>query len=587
MFPKSKARRVGLLQSLSSVILVSLVLGQAKADSPRIHKIPLHGGLLHSSGLVTDAQVGGQSIRLQIDISQGSLVVPGAGCSTCRIGDNRYDVFKSATGGKPVSCSDERCAENACENERSSGGACDTCSSSDACCAPMLKSDKSSTNPLEGTPLCAFNMRFSDSSSGNGSMMIDTVELSGLKVPNVMFGAMHQESKTFEMPYVDGVLGMAYVGAACHPTCTPAVMDILTNETGISNIFTMCVNAHGGTLVLGAAEQSLATEPFAFIAMLDMPRSPHFLVPALGRGMVGSRHVDMPEVAAAVWSSATTSIAMGKVTFLTIMEALMSDYCDIPGLCSMSSWFRPRVCHHLEDEHLQAMPSLTFQLSDDISITLDPDDYLLPYKKIDGKLFRCVAIIVTDVLSKRNVGLLLGSIVMKKYAVAFDRANRRIGIAKAKPEQCGPKTGSDAGLAEASGTLTDPSQTDVVTANAPFDKASNDSVVSVSSDMKDAETCRAKTSCRDCAHDRRCAYRYTDAKCISLAQAGSRMFPVCSGIACACFIVGKSGWYFGFFCGVGLGIAILSVIYCFNRRKLQKTRYEEVNGLEDNEVETF
>lgn len=267
----------------------------------------------------------------------------------------------------------------------------------------------------------------------------------------------------------------------------------------------------------------------------------------------------------------------------------MQHYCDIPGLCSMTSWFRPQSCRAISDSDLAKMPTISFFLAEDTPITLEPSDYLVEYKVVDGKLFRCVAFVVSDILSQKGIGIMLGAIVMRRYAIAYDRGGRRIGIAKAKQLHCGPASGTNAGLAESSlGVFKNLSYANILTAEAP--RAETDAAAAaMAQDMEIAETCRAIDSCSACAGDSNCAYGYGDGKCISLAKAGGRPYPFCSGFSCVCSVVGSTGWYLGIICGVVLALLCVGCCSCVYTKRRRKQRYESVVPFDaaENELESF
>jgi Eukaryotic aspartyl protease len=531
-------------------------------------RIELKGGLLHYSGYYAAARVGGQELKLQIDFSQGAITVPAEGCTSCRLGDHRYHPKQSANS-LAVLCDDPRCGQNKCDRAR-----CPSCSAGGACCAPS--SDKPAT--------CAFDVILADKSSANGTMYEDMLELNGITVPTALFGAMYEESRRFEMPYVDGAMGMAFGPHNCYPKCAPDAMDAVSAATGLPNVFTMCVNRYGGTLVIGSSADALAVEPFRYVDMLNTSADGYFHVRAEGFGKVGTQEVELPEIANAIWSSATTSIVVGKTTFLAILEKVMAYTCDVPGLCSPQSWFRPSRCHHLSDSDVAKMPQLTFYLSGLTEIVLEPEDYLILYKESDDKPIRCVAFIVADLLSKRGVGLMLGSTVMSRYAVAFDRDNRRVGIARANRTQCGPSTGSEHGKQAVGGVMTNPADIPVLTADTP---ASNASGFSVPADLEQSAQCRAIGSCNACAAATNCSYRYTDGKCVHLPTSGSSPYPYCRGQWCMCFAVSATGWYLGIVIGALLALVVFSCCVCAYKLRRQKIRYQEVVPYAENEVETF
>lgn len=547
---------------------------------------------MHTSGFIAEARMGGQVFEMQIDVSQGALTLPGVGCSTCRLGDHRYDPAKSKDGGGAVACDDDRCEENTCA--AAGPGECPVCASPGRCCvnAPGHAEPAGPfSSALAARASCAFNLQFSLANNGNGTMHHDTLEFGGARMTKVLFGAMREETRIFEMAYSDGILGLGFQSSGRHPSRTPAILDYFANTTGLPRLFTMCVGRYGGTIELGNADKSLVEGDvdFSYVPLMDTMETDHYMVKVLGRGKVGDAEVQLPELAAGIFSSATTSIAVGKPTFLAILEAIMTNHCDIPGLCTVNSWFRPQACRAFEDEDLKKMPTLTFFLSASVPIVLQPEDYLLAYKVVKGKLFRCVAFIVTDTLQDRGIGILLGANIMQRYAVVYDMHEARIGIAPAKRSACGPVNGTTMGLTEAALGLEVPQHKDVLTADAPVALASDAVGAQLSAEFEQSEACRAIDGCTSCAWNSNCSYSYHNGNCVSLAKAGSRPYPYCSGMSCVCIIVGGTGWYIGMFLGSLSALALSSCCFCAYTRRRNKLRYQTIVPFEssEHEVETF
>ncbi|CDF40549.1 unnamed protein product [Chondrus crispus] len=529
--------------------------------------IALSGGLFHTSGFFFNASVGGQPLRLNLDLSYSSLIIPRKGCVGCRVGDNLYDPALSPSATR-VACDDARCAAHTdvCHNNM-----CFACSRSGSCC-------------VEGAPDCAFNMLYGDGSSGNGTMYQDSLHVAGLDA-TISFGAMHQESHNFELPYADGVLGLAFQKAACHPTCIPPVMDALVNQTGIDNVFTLCVSRFGGTLVLGAADEGLARAAYHYLDLSPDADDTRFIVPAQSEWKVNDRSLSVPSITAAMLSTGSASIGVSKETLIALISHVREHFCHIDGICSMTSWFRPQSCSYIPDESLRQMPNITMGLSREVSITLQPEDYLIQYRVIKGKMHRCVAFIATEGLAQKGVGLLLGATVMRRYAVVFDRGQKRVGFAPANDEVCGPKTGSDSGLpAYKTG-----GNESILTADSPGVQGAvpvrNDT--EVGKHLLQAERCRAEETCSGCASQSDCSFGYQTGLCVPLDEAGSIPYPYCKGSFCACIAVGPSGWYVGVAIGTLLATAIVSAIVFVFRKRQQNNRYQMVQSYEEQDLETF
>lgn len=546
------------------------ILQQATSHAAaKPQKIALSGGLLHASGFFFNATIGGQHFTLQVDISYSSLVLPHKGCEGCRVGDRRYDPAQSKKSRR-IACADREC-RSVTEDKLCSSKVCHNCASDGQCCVE------------KGTD-CAFNILYGDASSGNGTLFEDELQIADLSA-TVLFGGMYAESHGFELPYADGVFGLAFQKGACRPTCFTPLMDSIVNQTDIADIFTMCVSRYGGTLMLGAADDSLAHGPYAFVDVVEDERDNRFITSALPTWKVGTRDLQLPDITRAMWTVSMSGIGMSKTSFLVLLEHLTSFYCEIPGLCSTTSWFRPLHCAPLPDSVMQKMPNLTLPLTKRVNIVLTPYDYLIPFREIGGHMHRCVAFVASDSLAKHGVGLLLGSTVMSRYAVAMDRKGRRVGLALAKQDgECGPTSGSDEGLPGAPGV-----GGTVLTADAPAAPAGTrgGSGGHQPALFAEAETCRAESSCSGCARLRNCSYSYDNGRCIPIKDAGRSPYPFCSGAVCACFAVGPSGWYVGIGIGVLVAIAVAVSVAFACRKRQRRNVYQVVDGYEEQDLETF
>lgn len=426
-------------------------------------------------------------------------------------------------------------------------------------------------------------MLYGDGSSGNGTLFSDTFQLEALRA-QLLFGVMHEESHNFELPYADGFFGLAFQKGACHPACIPPVMDSVVKQTGIQNIFTMCVSRYGGTLVLGAADRTLATQEYSYIDMVRNDMANRFVVPVMSEWKIGARSLDMPGMVGALWSTSTTNIGLPKNAFMALLDHLLKYHCNVPNLCSANSWFRPLKCSAMTAEMVGSMPNVTIPLSESESLTLTPEDYLVKYRIIGGVQHRCVAFAAMIGLEEKGAGVLLGTCVMSRYAIVFDRSKRRVGLSYANTDRCGPKSGSDVGLpAPRQGELKDDA---ILTADSPLAKQPVDDD-DVRQRLNTAEICRAENECSACAQLQNCSFGYQTGRCVPSDEINGRFYPYCSGVTCMCIATGPSGWYVGIVLGVILGICMTLVSIMMYRKRARRLQYESVQTYEEQDLETF
>ena len=137
------------------------------------------------------------------------------------------------------------------------------CAASDACGVASSRTQ------------CAFNELYRDQSGGNGTLFNDVLSI-GRASAYVTVGVTHEESQNFELPYADGVFGLAFGRASCRPGCYQPVMDDFLNGSGVLVMVTVCLAPTGGTLTLGAADLSLTVDPsFSFFEVAESARDRH------------------------------------------------------------------------------------------------------------------------------------------------------------------------------------------------------------------------------------------------------------------------------------------------------------------------
>lgn len=571
--------------------------GTSARDAPKSRapvRIALSGGVLHVSSFYFNASVGGQHFTLLADISYSSLILPRTGCSGCRVGNRRYHPKNSTTSSK-IPCNDPVC--RAPQLHRCAAPQCFNCIPNKGAPADHESTDgttSAATCCVEGASDCAVNVQYGDGSSGNGTMFRDRLELRNdggggnedvavALQADVLLGAMHAESHDFELPYADGVFGMAFKKGACRPACVPPLMDQIVEQTGISDVFTMCVTPFGGALTLGAADAKLARGEFRYVEIAEVSRDSRFVTPASTTWKVNERTIELPDITTAMWTTSTHFIGISKTSFLALLQHLTQYYCDVPGLCSTQSWFRPQKCVGLPDTAANAMPNLTIPLAANVALSLTPDDYLPRGSPIRGHPVRCVAFAVTDQLVAKGIGLLVGTVVLQRQAVVFDRARKRLGVAPAGVSGvCGPTSGD---LPVVAGSANTP----ILTAEAPRASPIPAGETGGSAEERDAieELCRAQKRCAPCAKQPNCSFGYREGRCVPHFDAGPEPYPFCSGVFCACFAVGRSGWYVGIALGVMVSLGFVGLVVVLWRKVQQRNFYRMVDTYEEQDIETF
>lgn len=381
---------------------------------PVSYTVDLHGGIVGVGEYFSVIEIGGKKIRVQVDTGSSTLAVSMRGCSSCIKKANRYAVEEShhATA---VSCNSRLCAADRCTTS------CAICSERGACC--------SSERPEH----CGFSLRYADGSAASGSLIQDQVQWGSLRT-NLTFGGILRNSPNFERPEVDGILGMAYKSLACNPSCFDPPFDSFVKEGLVQDVFSICMTATGGKLMLGGYDAKVAKTRVRYIPLQHSGAERYYRITLGGSLLVGEERVSLPNFQVAIVDTGTTLLVTSTRTFATLKEHFQKKYCMIPELCGSDSWFQSGMCVSLSERDLGRLPALTLTVGGRVRLVLRPRDYMLSYSR-GGKTYRCVGIMGMDGLGGMVV---LGNTLMQRYVTVYDRRNARLGFAEAA-EKCGDK----------------------------------------------------------------------------------------------------------------------------------------------------
>lgn len=283
------------------------------------------------------------------------------GCKSCIPKANRYSV-EETTFAKPISCDSSACAADRCTVS------CRVCSTNGACCS------------LEQPKDCGFSLRYADGSAASGALITDEVKWGELRT-NMTFGGILNSSPTFERPEVDGILGMAYKSLACNPSCFDPPFDIFVKEGLVEDIFSICMTATGGKLMLGGFKSEVARTPIKYVPLYLSDPARYYRVRLTGSLKIGDELVAMPNFRTAIVDTGTTLIVTSTRTFSRLKEHFQENFCHVPELCGEDSWFQSGMCVSLSENDMRNLPTLTFNLEDGLDLELRPEDYMLEYRR--------------------------------------------------------------------------------------------------------------------------------------------------------------------------------------------------------------
>lgn len=478
----------------------------------RFHVVDLLGGLTRVGEYYTKIEIGGQSVRVQVDTGSSTLALPMAECATCLRADLRYNIRLSGAG-RWVSCTNSLCRADMCAAHK-----CEHCSARDACC--------SNKNPAA----CGFQLLYGDKSYARGALVVDELSWGANLSAAVVFGGILDDSPHFERKSVDGILGMAYKALACNPTCVEPPFQQLVAAGKVADAFSICVAESAGKLVLGGFDDNLAAAPPSYVP-LTLGEVPSFYSVNVSNELrIGERTLRLPYFRTAIVDSGTTLLVVRVVVFELLTEHLKRHYCHVRGICNtLGSWWRPAACVALPDSELKKMPTLRFLLMPNFVLELRPADYLIPYHGSSQPL-RCVGIMSMPKMS-HDSDVIFGNTVMQRYVTHYDRANKRLGFAIAKPG-CGSPP-----------------------------------------------NCRSFASCVECASQTGCSFDFNTAKCDSNIRGGGLIpYPKCAGSTCLCWLGPQTALLFGSMAGfigtvVLFALAVLLMALYGRRDRTNNSRY--------------
>jgi hypothetical protein len=172
---------------------------------------------------------------------------------------------------------------------------------------------------------------------------------------------------------------MAYSSLACNPSCFDPPFDAFVKNGLVEDIFSICMTATGGKLMLGGFTPSVARSPVKYVPLYlsDPPR--YYRVRLTGSLKIGDEMVSMPNFKTAIVDTGTTLIVTSTRTFATLREHFQAKYCIVPELCGEDSWFQSGMCVSLSKQDMANLPTLTLNLEAGLDLELRPEDYMLKY----------------------------------------------------------------------------------------------------------------------------------------------------------------------------------------------------------------
>lgn len=243
----------------------------------------------------------------------------------------------------------------------------------------------------------------------NGTVSNDVVNLGGLAVKNVLFGAMTQVSLNFITSKFDGILGMAFqqISVLGLPTVFDLMFDQgLISDKSFSFYLTQSESSAGSSLVLGGVNKAYYTGDFKYYSL----QAENYWMIQVDSAYVGEIQASTKPFHGIVDSG--TSLIVGSPEIIGLMLLKIGHV-------------GPIDCTKID-----TLPKISFKIGGDM-YDLPPSQYVL---KVTGQQGDEQCIIGLEPMSfpkEFGTTLILGDSFIKYYYTHFDEGKGRIGFAKA------------------------------------------------------------------------------------------------------------------------------------------------------------
>jgi len=347
------------------------------------YEVSLNGGISVDGEFYVQVLLGTPPVEflLQVDTGSSDLLVYTSKCSDC---NGTYYFHEKSSTSSLIACSDPfyRCL--GCQDVG-------TFSS------------------------CSFSDTYGDGSNVKGFLVSDYLSVGEMSNITVTFGGItFSKSSSFENKPVSGIWGLAY--SPLSSWYGPPVFDDIVVSTGISNIFSLCLNGNIGEMSMGI---DYSNDPnFNWTPIIEEA----WYVIQLNSISVGNINLPLPSESVAIVDSGTTLMLLPDVTYNSF-SSYLTNSCpgsNLAGVCGEAEGILlGGSCVSMSESQVNAFPSVQFDIGNIPTFTLPPSQYLY----YDSNGYYCMGI-----SSSGSNDIIFGDIFMQGYHVVFDRQNSKVGF---------------------------------------------------------------------------------------------------------------------------------------------------------------
>ena len=383
--------------------------------------IPMSGGILTLGAFFLDLTVGTgagqQKFAVIVDTGSSNTAVPAVGCTRCAT-NQLYNASMSPTS-RPLACSDPMCTN---------------CIPIPVGSASVPSGDQKCQygNAVCYNDMCGFGFAYGGGGTGTeGTIVTDVACLAnGTYCARIYLDQLQNEFPTGTQS--SGILGLAYGGVACNPTCQPPILDaMVANGTLPANedLFGMCLTkANGGIMDLGALDTTRYTGTMKYTKVV----SDSFFSIEVKDILIGNISIGVPrlfykihnDVLGSFVDSGTTVVLVGPYAMQRITDVMLENF---PHLPHVDAIFGQGACVNFTNpNYVNLYPTISFVIeglegtNGDFTVSMDGTNYLLA----SGGTLYCPGIAGVP-----SIGVILGDVIMANYYIAFDRQNKKLGFA--------------------------------------------------------------------------------------------------------------------------------------------------------------